>query len=225
MTTAVLERWTFASQPIEFRSAGEGKIQAAGYGAVFNKRSQNLGGFYEQIAPGAFAKTIQEQDVRALFNHDPNALLGRLSAGTLRLTEDGTGLAYEIDLPDTTTGRDVAAMLERRDLSGSSIGFKVVEQEAGLTEQDFPLRTLKQVSLRDVGPVTFPAYVDTDAALRSLAEFRSVDYETVRAADPGELRTLIFAPKEREEPQDEERSGDGRETPTVTRLLRPAGWY
>jgi HK97 family phage prohead protease len=225
MTTAVLERWTFASQPIEFRSAGEGKIQAAGYGAVFNKLSQNLGGFVERIAPGAFTRTLDHQDVRALFNHDPNALLGRMSSGTLRLTEDGTGLAYEIDLPDTTTGRDVATMLERGDLNGSSIGFKVVEQETGMTEQDFPLRTLTQVALRDVGPVTFPAYVDTDAALRSLAEFRSIDFETVRAADPAELRTLIFAPEEREEPQDEERSEDARETPTVPRLLRPAGWY
>ena len=59
------------------------------------------------IAPGAFRKTIQESDVRALFNHDPNFVLGRNKAGTLRLYEDGDGLGYEVDLPDTQAARDV----------------------------------------------------------------------------------------------------------------------
>jgi HK97 family phage prohead protease len=119
MTTALIERLTF-NEPLEFRSAGEGKIVAHGYGAVFNKLSQNLGGLVERVAPGAFTKTIAEADIRALFNHDPNYLLGRSAAGTLRLSEDGTGLPYEIDLPDTMAGRDVATMLERRDITGSS---------------------------------------------------------------------------------------------------------
>ena len=192
---------------VEFRAQGD-KLLAAGYAATFNKLSQNLGGFVEQVAPGAFAKTIQEQDIRALFNHDENHVLGRLAPGTLRLSEDGTGLAYEIDLPDTTAGRDVAKLLERGDVSGSSFAFRTIDDEWGETEAGFPLRTLKQVSLRDVGPVTFPAYTDSTSALRSLAEARSLDVDVlVAAAKAGELRSLIANPGEGHE--------DGRVTPTV----------
>jgi HK97 family phage prohead protease len=213
----VIERRTFAGT-VEFRALGD-KLVAAGYAAMFNKISQNLGGFVEQVAPGAFTKTIQEQDIRALFNHDENQVLGRLAPGTLRLEEDGTGLAYEIDLPDTSAGRDVAKLLERQDVSGSSFGFRTIDDEWGETETGFPLRTLKQVSLRDVGPVTFPAYTDSTSALRSLAEARSLDLSTVVAlADAGELRSVItddFTP-----PQSG--GGDGRETPTVVR--RPSDW-
>lgn len=204
--TVTIERRTFV-EPVELRAVG-GKLIAAGYAAVFNKLSQNLGGFVEQVAPGAFAKTIKEQDVRALFNHDENQVLGRNLPGTLRLEEDGTGLGYEVDLPDTTIGRDVAKLLERQDVSGSSFGFRVIEDEWGETEAGFPLRTLRQVSLRDVGPVTFPAYTDSTSALRSLAEKRSLDLKVlVEAANAGELGALLVQRSE----------GEGRETPTFTR--------
>jgi HK97 family phage prohead protease len=206
-----IERRTIV-EGVEFRAA-DGRLVAAGYASAFNRLSQNLGGFVEQVAPGAFTKTIQEQDVRALFNHDENALLGRLSAGTLRLAEDGTGLGYEIDLPDTTVGRDVAKLLERKDVSGSSFGFRTVEDDWSETENGFPLRTLKAVSLRDVGPVTFPAYTDSTSALRSLAEARSLDPQAVvEAAARGELRDLLHA------------ETDGRETPTVVHR-RPSHWF
>lgn len=199
-------------EPVEFRGSGDGKIVAAGYAYVFRKLSQNLGGFVEMVDVGAGKKSLQEQDVRALKNHDPNLLLGRLGAGTLRMTEDDTGGAYEIDLPDTTAGRDLAVELERRDIIGSSFGFRLVEDEWGETEQGFPLRTLKQFSIRDVGPVTFPAYTDTTSALRPLAEKRSLDLEVlVAAAKAGELGALLV-------PCDDQRSDDeGRETPTFDR--------
>lgn len=194
---------------VEFRKE-EGRLTARGYASVFEKFSQDLGGFVERAMPGAFKKTIQEQDVVALANHDPNLLLGRASAGTLRLSEDEKGLAYEIDLPDTTAGRDWATLLERRDVIGSSFGFRVIEDEWGETEQGYPLRSLRQVSLRDVGPVTFPAYSDSEAALRSLAEHRSLDLSLlVAAAEAGELRAIL-TPHE-----------DGRETPTVVKRHVP----
>lgn len=220
-----LERRTYTA-PIEFRSSGEGRITAAGYAAVFNKLSQNLGGYVEQMAPGAFTQTITQQDVRALYNHDPNLLLGRMSSGTLRLAEDGTGLSYEIDLPDTTVGRDVATMLERRDLTGSSIGFRIVDAEPGETDQGFPLVTIKAASLRDVGPVTFPAYEDTEASLRCLAEWKHLDLDEVReAASRNELRSLLHRSVELDAPHTEASDDDGRETPTVKRLLRSFGAY
>ena len=81
--TPTIERRTLV-EPVEFRSEG-GKLVAHGYAYVFGKRSQNLGGFVEQVAPGFGKKSLQEQDVRALFNHDPNFLLGRMGAGTLRM--------------------------------------------------------------------------------------------------------------------------------------------
>lgn len=176
---------------IELRDEGDHPV-AVGYASVFETLSQNLGGFVERVAPGAFTKTIQEQDVRALWNHDPSSLLGRLGAGTLRLSEDKKGLRFEVDLPPTTLGRDVQALLQRGDVNGASFGFRAVEDDWGLTSDDFPLRTLTSVALRDVGPVTFPAYTSTEAALRSLAEARSLDvHDLLEAADHGELRNLI----------------------------------
>lgn len=203
-------------QPVEFRSAGDRQIVAAGYAAVFGKRSHNLGGFVEDIHPTAFNKTVREADVAALFNHDPNRLLGRSSAGTLRLEVDEVGLAYQIDLPDTSDGRDVAVLLERGDLSGSSFGFRVIADEWGLTEDEFPLRTLRQVALRDVGPVAFPAYPDTEAALRSLASDLNVELAEVRAlAEANDLRQLLAAssaPELATDAADEEE--EGRVAPT-----------
>ena len=181
---------------VEFRKEND-RLVARGYASVFETLSQNLGGFVERVLPGAFKKTLQEQDIVALANHDPNLLLGRMSAGTLRLSEDDKGLSYEIDLPDTTVGRDWATLLERRDVVGSSFGFRVIADEWGESADGYPLRSLKEVALRDVGPVTFPAYTSSEAALRSLAEKRSLDLSMlVAAAEADELRALIIPQEE-----------------------------
>ena len=123
----------------------------------------------ETIAPGAFARALRDkQDVRALFNHDSGNLLGRISSGTLRLQEDQTGLRYEIDLPDTTLARDVRTLVERGDLSGSSFAFRV-KAETWRKDDNNPncyRREINDVDLIDVGPVTFPAYAGTQAAMR-----------------------------------------------------------
>ena len=202
-------------EPVEVHGAGSGRLVATGYAARFDAVSQNLGGFVERIAPTAFRKTLKEADVRALFNHSPDALLGRSSAGTLRMQADKSGLAYEIDLPDTTVGRDVAALLERGDITGSSFGFRTIADAWGETSEGIPLRTLKEVALRDVGPVTFPAYPDASSALRSLAEARSLDIEVVAAAAAANKLSEVLNGASEEE--DEEREEDGRETLTVIR--------
>lgn len=208
----IYERRTFLGE-VEFRAEGK-RLVAHGYAARFNVHSQNLGGFVEVVAPGAFSKTIREADVRALFNHDPNMVLGRNKAGTLAMEEDGTGLAYEVDLPDTTVGRDVATLLERGDVSGSSFGFRVIEDDWSETDSGFPERTLKSVALRDVGPVTFPAYTEADSALRSLAESRSLDLPTlIEAAKANKLSEALRA----EDMEDEDMEEDGRENLTVIR--------
>lgn len=206
------------AEPVEFR-AEDGSLMAYGYAAKFRTLSQNLGGFVETIEPGAFAKTIQEADVRALFNHDPNYLLGRNRSGTLRLEEDETGLHYEVDLPDTQAGRDVAHLLERGDISGSSFGFRTITDEWGETDSGFPLRTLRSVALLDVSPVVYPAYVDTESAIRSLAAQRDLDFEVLKeAASKNALHDLLHEERNEEDSEEEERDEkDDRETPIVAR--------
>lgn len=132
-------------------------------------RSDLLGGsFIEEIAPGAF-DGVMTQDVRALFNHNPNYLLGRTKSGTLKLSLDSRGLHYEIDLPDTQTVRDlVMTPLMRGDMTGSSFTMLVAEDE-WRQEGDVIVRTIRRISeLRDVGPVAFPAYPDATAGQRSM---------------------------------------------------------
>jgi len=202
-------------EPVEVHGAGSGRLVATGYAARFETLSQNLGGFVEQIAPKSFNKTIKEADVRALYNHEPDMLLGRTSSGTLRLAVDSDGLTYEIDLPDTTVGRDLAVLLERGDITGSSFGFRVIADEWSETPDGFPLRTLKEVALRDVGPVTFPAYVESSSALRSLAEARSLDYDLVAdAAAENKLSEVLNGLSLEEEERSEE---DDRVTPIIVR--------
>ena len=186
-----IERRT-ANEGVELREEGD-TLTAVGYAAIFDRLSGNLGGFLERVSPGSFRSTLKQADVTALFNHDPNHLLGRSSAGTLRLTEDDKGLRYEVDLPYTTLGRDVAELLRRRDLQSSSFGFRTISDEWGETEDGYPLRTLSEVALRDVGPVVYPAYSDTEASLRSLAESRSLDLtDLLQAAEANNLRDWIF---------------------------------
>jgi uncharacterized protein len=154
---------------LELRSAadGRGPGTAVGYAAVFSKLSVDLGGFREQIRPGAFTDVLS-QDVRALKNHDANYLLGRTKSRTLRLFEDVLGLRVEIDLPDTSTGRDVAYDIDRGDMDGMSFAF-VVGSDKWDYDSDPIIRTIERVSeLYDVGPVAFPAYTDTSIAMRSL---------------------------------------------------------
>ncbi|MEW9874029.1 HK97 family phage prohead protease [Arthrobacter sp. HS15c] len=180
-------------RPVEFRATGTGLGVLTGYAAVFNRYSQNLGGFVEQVDPGAFTKSLSDGvPVFARFNHEDNFLLGTTEAETLRLFVDGTGLAYEIDLPDTSAGRDVKVLAERRDLQHSSFAFRTLTDDWGFTPEGFPLRTLLGVQLVDVAPVTNPAYRDTSTGLRSLATHLHIGIEQVKeAADKDELRSLL----------------------------------
>ncbi len=158
-----LERRAFELTEVR---AVKDKLRLEGHAAVFNCLSEDLGGFREQIMPGAFAQSIAEDDIMALWNHNPDYPLGRNRAGTLQLSEDTTGLAMVISLPDTQVGRDLMVSVERRDITGASFSFVVPQggdkwdhMEAG------DLRTLLFARLKDVSPVAFPAYQDTDVAI------------------------------------------------------------
>jgi HK97 family phage prohead protease len=159
------------SVPVELRVEGEAR-RLAGYAALFDTPTEIAGQFREQIAPGAFSAAVTRDDVRALFNHDPNYVIGRTTAGTLTLREDGTGLAYDVVPPDTTWARDLMVSVERGDISQSSFGFIVEADEwtPPATRGELPLRTITRVSLFDVSPVTFPAYPETTVSARSQAQ-------------------------------------------------------
>jgi len=144
-----------------------------GHSAVFNKESTFMG-FTEKIVRGAFTDALKNSDARALFNHNPDHVLGRESAGTLRLRQDENGLLSEIDLPDTQAGRDVAKLIARGDVREQSFGFIVDEDRWEDLRTKNPKRIIVNIrELRDVGPVTFAAYPNTDVALKGLRTIRN----------------------------------------------------
>jgi uncharacterized protein len=128
----------------------------------------------ERILPGAFDRALkQKDDVRALFNHDPNQLLGRVASGTLLLTSNSGGLDYTIDPPDTQLARDLAAWIARGDITGSSFTFSIDEQSFSYQKRDggvLYVREVKAVRLFDVGPVTFPAYAGASVGVRAAGD-------------------------------------------------------
>ena len=165
-----IELRTITVEGFEVREDDDGHITVAGHAAIFDQPSVDLGGFIERVARGAFSKSLGG-DVRALFNHDPSQILGRTKSRTLRVSEDQRGLAVEIDMPDTVIGQTVVSAIRRGDISEMSFGFRTIEDEWTHFHDDpnkLSERLLKEVELRDVSPVTFPAYPQTDIALRSL---------------------------------------------------------
>jgi HK97 family phage prohead protease len=171
--TIDLERRT--SPATQLHIIGDERSRIVGHAALFDTVSQDLGGFRERIRPGAFAESLRHDDIRALFNHDPNVILGRNRSGTLLLTEDDKGLRIEIDPPDTQTSRDLMISIGRGDVTQMSFGF-VVRSDGQVWEKDDAgrvLRTLTAVRLFDVSPVVFPAYAETAVAVRALDQWQS----------------------------------------------------
>lgn len=156
---------------VELRAEGDAK-SIHGYAAVFNTETVVAGLFRERIAPGAFrSATEASADVVSLFNHDINFVLGRTTAGTLAVRQDETGLAYDTTPPASRA--DVIESVERGDVRGSSFTFRVPKGGDTWTRAqpgELPLRTITQCEIRDVGPVTFPAYEATTAEARSAAQ-------------------------------------------------------
>jgi HK97 family phage prohead protease len=151
---------------IELRSDGDG-LTLAGYAAVFNSLSEDLGGFREIIRPGAFRDTIAAgADVRLLINHD-GMPLARTASGTLQLSEDSRGLRISAKLDGTDPDvQRLAPKIRRGDMSQMSFGF-ITKRDLWRQEGDTQIRELHQVDLYDVSPVTYPAYKATEIALRS----------------------------------------------------------
>lgn len=171
-----------------------------GHAAVFDSWSETLGGifpFKEIVRKGAFNESIGKDDIRALFNHDPNYVLGRNRAGTLELVEDDIGLRVKIAPPDTSWAKDILTSIRRGDITQMSIGF-IVEDDKWSTKDRMDVREIRKVQLFDVSPVTFPAYTATDVGVRAMQEYdgykaeqRSKAEETEKAAEKAKQQARL----------------------------------
>lgn len=160
------ETRTFDITKLSTRDATEEQpSKITGYAAVFNSKT-NIGGWFDEvIEPGAFARSLSENgDIRALFNHNWDSVLGRTKSGTLRLEEDEKGLKFEIELPNTSVGRDLAESMSRGDINQCSFGFWITEENWDYNVEP-ALRTIKEVELYEISVVSIPAYDDTEASL------------------------------------------------------------
>jgi HK97 family phage prohead protease len=152
------------SVEFEVRAEGDG-MTFTGYASVFNSPSQDLGGFIEYVAPGAFKRSLQSRnEVKLLWNHDSGEPLASLRGGTMQLVEDDRGLKVTAQLPNTTRGRDIAELLRTKVIDSMSFGFNVIKDT---WSRDGQTRTLDSVRLFEVSIVSFPAYEATTAQVRS----------------------------------------------------------
>ena len=156
-----------------------------GYAAVYGGESEDLGGFREQIAPGAFADVLPSADVRALLNHDPNQVLGRTRSGTLRLVDDERGLRFECDLPDSPLGENVREAVRRGDVDGASFRFVCGEEQ---WSEGGEIRTVTKVAeLHDVTVATYGAYPAASVELRTREQPKENDTMEVEDREGGGL--------------------------------------
>ena len=166
-----------------------------GYAAIYNSDSEDLGGFIERMSKGAFDGRLQD-DVRVLFNHDNNLVLGRTISGTATLEVDEKGLRYTCQLPDTTYAKDLIELMERGDVTQSSFAFTIEDESWEERADGMLIRTVKKVGqLYDVSPVTYPAYKDSTSGLRTSApiemEQREVEVEEQKEEKQQEPEAVI----------------------------------
>ena len=175
-----LERRLLSAADAEVRIGGAGSI--TGHAAVFNSMSEDLGGFREIILPGAFSRALaQRQDVTALFNHNPDLLLGRTTNGTLTLSVDSRGLLATISPPPTPTAEEVRTLVRGGYLTGMSFAFRV--PPGGESWRDTPEGTVRHVAdldLYDVSVVTTPAYLGTSVSARARPGAAGASVELLR---------------------------------------------
>jgi HK97 family phage prohead protease len=228
VTGASITRSDGESEPIGFK----------GTAIVFNSRTWIGGrswGYWEQIAPEAVTKTLKEADIRFLQNHDPNLLLARNKAGTLRLNPTDSGLEVDADMAPVSYAQDLAVLLERGDISQMSFAFDPVAWKREEVDNGDELITFTEIRLWDVSVVTYPAYEDTDASLRmaafdALCRSNNLEADAVlRAFAAGdELPTISTdpAPAETTRTETSEPAESTRETsppaePTGTQAIHP----
>lgn len=175
--------WAVDEIQVVKRSADNpGRI--SGLAAPFNSLSEPILDFREIIRPGAFRKTLRENknQIKSLWNHDSNLVLGAVRSKTLSLRETDRGLEVEIIPPPTTWAMDAMISMDRGDVSQMSFGFETVKDEWTKSDSGENLRTLIEVRLFEVSPVAFPAYNQTEVGLRDLLEGAGVEVRKLETA-------------------------------------------
>lgn len=145
-----------------------------GYVVKFNERSSLLyDEWYERVAKGAFAKSLQQNTIKALWNHNSDIVLGSTKSNTLKLIEDDVGLRFDLELPNSSQAKDIYESIKRGDVDGVSFGFYIRENGDKweyLKEEDVYERTLLDIDLIEISPTPFPAYPTSEVGKRSLEE-------------------------------------------------------
>lgn len=160
-----------------------------GHATVFNRLSEDRGGFFVVMAPTAFTKSMAEDDVRVLFNHNADYILGRSTNGTLKMSVDDVGLLIDAELSDTQWGRDTFTSIQRGDITQMSIGGMIVAETLHM-DGETTVYTVDEFKLWDVSPVTYAAFEQTDVGVKESA----VEPEAVAASA---CPTRLFAAKRR----------------------------
>lgn len=176
---------------------GQPQRRIIGFGAMYNTRSNDLGGFIEIVKPGSMAHVFAAgADLRALINHDPSQLLGRQKSGTLQISDLARGPQLTIVPPDTQAARDVMTLIDRGDIDGMSFGFRTIK-DSWRKEDGQIVRELHEVKLSEYSVVTFPAYQKTTVSVRSLEKAKEL-VNTTMIVVPIELAKakLKFAERE-----------------------------
>ncbi|TMR11742.1 HK97 family phage prohead protease [Nonomuraea turkmeniaca] len=236
VTTEERRRLALAATGAELRADDSGKERFGGLASPFGVRAAignpKTWGFYEEFAPGAYTKTMQEGDQRMLIDHDSYYVVSRVSAGTLKLSQSARGLEVDSRLDeDLSYVRDLKANLRNANITGMSIGFYVVKDTWTTIEIDeegddgktrvfeADLRTVQEVRLIEVSAVTFPAFVDTEAELNSVSAALlcrgDVGAIESRAVYRPELRDLLQVVKR--EPGETTRADESTEPELPTR--------
>jgi len=160
-----------------------------GYAALFNSESEDLGGFTEVIVPGAF-RDLDKKDIRAFVDHNSGKVLGRTKNGSLKLFTDERGLYFELDIPDTTLGRDIRELVSKGIVDQCSFGFVVLEDEFEHRADGTILRKLNAVDLIEISIVSIPAYSDTSVAVRKLEDLKAKEERAKEDFEQRELDSL-----------------------------------
>ncbi len=166
-----LERRYFEMQSVAVEERADGQMPILrGYSVPFNKLSNVLWGFREEIAPEAFEESVETGDVRAFWSHDSSLVLGRTKNGTLNLELDDEGVRFELEPADTQAGRDALISIRRGDVDAMSFGFIVLPDGAKWrqNEEGELIRRVTNAELIEISPVAFPAYPQTNVSAREL---------------------------------------------------------
>lgn len=184
---------------LELRQNADGTRSIAGEAVVYNALSEDLGGWREQFAPGAFRNSLRTTEVMALYSHDDSRILGRQSSGTLTLADGPDALRFECKLPNTQDGQTVQELCARGDLKGTSWGFVAIQDRWQPDADGNVVRTVLEATLYEISVVGNPAYSQTTVSLRSCpAALRSKlaarsDAEKTKTVDGVPLPSSSFA--------------------------------